>query len=241
MSRFCFLSFCILYLFSMNLYAQENALLIEYSCAIRYCEEQNVPEQEVRRLVIGDSTSYFVGENDTEDDVVLKNYPQKGMLTYKGKISYPLFYYQESIPTFDWDFMDADTTICGYSCQKAQMHFRGRNWIVWYATDLPYNDGPWKLSGLPGLILKAQDAKGDFLFTAYKISKTKFDKSIFTTKRYKKITPKEFAEYLIFDRKDSFAFIEAMTGIKTVINGKSSYFSPKTACLLEYFDNMKSW
>lgn len=241
MDKFRIFSFCFFCFSILGLYAQENALMVGYSCAIRYCEEQRVPGTETRYLVIGDSTSYFVRENDTEDDVVLKNYPQKGMLTYKGKISYPLFYYQESIPTFDWDFIDADTTICGYSCQKAQVHFRGRNWIVWYAVDLPFNDGPWKFCGLPGLILKAQDAKGDFLFTAYKISKIKFDKSIFTTKRYKKITPKEFAEYLIFERKDPFAFVEAMTGIKTEIYGNSSPFPPKTACLLEYFDNMKSW
>src|SRR3712207_8163725 len=42
--------------------------------------------------------------------------------------------------------------------------FRGRTWRVWFALDIPFPDGPWKLCGLPGLILKAEDSKGHFSF-----------------------------------------------------------------------------
>ncbi|HIR32843.1 MAG TPA: GLPGLI family protein, partial [Candidatus Coprenecus merdigallinarum] len=54
----------------------------------------------------------------------------------------------------------------GYNCQRATGTFRGREWQVWFTYDIPYNYGPWKLGGLPGLILKAEDSSGTFVWEA---------------------------------------------------------------------------
>lgn len=43
--------------------------------------------------------------------------------------------------------------------------FKGRRWIVWYSPEISSSEGPWKLFGLPGLILKAEDNRGHYLFT----------------------------------------------------------------------------
>lgn len=63
----------------------------------------------------------------------------------------------EDPPTMNWE-IDEDTvqTILGYECHKAMTKFRGREWIVWYAEGIPMSLGPWKLNGLPGLILQAE-------------------------------------------------------------------------------------
>ena len=81
----------------------------------------------------------------------------------------PRQYYEETMPMLDWNLMDGDTIICNYACQRASTTYRGRTWQVWYTPDLPYQDGPWKLQGLPGLILKAEDTSGDFCFEAIEI------------------------------------------------------------------------
>ena len=68
-------------------------------------------------------------------------------------------YSYDSIAQQEWNIDYADTlTICGYACCKATCKFRGREWTVWYAPEIPYSSGPWKLHGLPGLILQAEEA-----------------------------------------------------------------------------------
>ena len=65
--------------------------------------------------------------------------------------------------TPDWQLIpDSTTTIIGYPCQLAKTNFKGRTWLAWYAEDIPVSEGPWKLCGLPGLILRAYDAQQQF-------------------------------------------------------------------------------
>lgn len=72
----------------------------------------------------------------------------------------------EAYPIIDWKILDDTTLIANFKCQKAIGYFKGRNYIAWFAPDFPYNTGPWKLCGLPGLILEAYDEKREveFLF-----------------------------------------------------------------------------
>ena len=68
----------------------------------------------------------------------------------------------EDTPTINWEICeDTVQTILGYTCHRATAKFRGREWEVWYADDIPTSLGPWKLNGLPGLILQA--FSGDFI------------------------------------------------------------------------------
>ena len=105
--------------------------------------------------------------------IVQKNSPKPDtlMLLYQGVTH--TFYNYEPIPAQDWQPEEGDTLIADYACQKARCDFRGRQWTVWYTLDIPYSNGPWKLGGLPGLILKADDAAGDFSFTCIRISTAK--------------------------------------------------------------------
>jgi GLPGLI family protein len=66
--------------------------------------------------------------------------------------------------TPQWNITSDTLTVLGYLCQKATTNFRGRTYDVWFTSDIPVNDGPWKLYGLPGLILKAQDSENIFSF-----------------------------------------------------------------------------
>lgn len=67
------------------------------------------------------------------------------------------------------DIINERKTLIGYSCQKAVATFLGRKWTVWFIPDIPIQDGPWKLWGLPGLIIQAEDK--DYSFTCIEIKK----------------------------------------------------------------------
>lgn len=102
---------------------------------------------------------------------IFKNREKKEIITIDdGPLEMPdthtLFRFTESIPPQNWKIEDDTLTVMNYLCQKAIAEFRGRSYIVWFTTDIPINDGPWKLYGLPGLILKAKDDKEIFDFEA---------------------------------------------------------------------------
>ncbi len=92
-----------------------------------------------------------------------KNYPTKGNLTISHGIAGVEYIHSEPFPAMNWEIIpDTDTTILGHSCNKALLTFRGRNYIAWFSTQIPINNGPWKFQGLPGLILKITDTNSFF-------------------------------------------------------------------------------
>lgn len=71
----------------------------------------------------------------------------------------------EPTPEIVWTLTDDTLTVGGYYCQTAMATHRGVAWTVCYTEDIPTSAGPWKLCGLPGLILKAETNDGIHRFT----------------------------------------------------------------------------
>ena len=74
--------------------------------------------------------------------------------------------YTEAVPKMEWKLTNETQTIIGYKCQKATCRFRGRDFVAWFAPDIPVKCGPWKFGGLPGLILKVYDKDKLYTFEA---------------------------------------------------------------------------
>jgi GLPGLI family protein len=101
------------------------------------------------------------------------NYPAKGMLSVSTGMWGKEYVYEEPVPKFEWKITPDTLTVLGYKCIKATTTFRGRDYEVWFTPFIPIRQGPWKFSGLPGLILKAADTKEYFEWTAIEIEKPK--------------------------------------------------------------------
>lgn len=132
----------------------------------------------------------------SERTVIYKNLPEKGMLTLTDHLIYAGYKYNEKLEIPQWKILDEQQkTVAGYKCQCAQADFGGRSWIAWFAPDIPISDGPWKLCGLPGLILEAEDTEGHYHFTCIEIDRVSGSKPIaISTKKQPISTTKE--EYI---------------------------------------------
>ncbi|WP_197027618.1 GLPGLI family protein [Prevotella sp. 10(H)] len=130
------------------------------------------------------------GLNATE---VFKN-KKTGKQTVTTRLSgtNDIYSYQEDIPKLKWTITNQTATILSYPCTKAYTTFRGRTYEAWFTTSIPINNGPWKLGGLPGLILKASDSRNFFTFNCIGIEKLKTKEPIV----------KYDAKYVASSRKD---------------------------------------
>ena len=95
-----------------------------------------------------------------------------GDVTVFDKLATEQITYTEPFAEQEWEIVaDSTATIAGYECVMAQCDYHGRHWQAWFAPELPVPFGPWKLRGLPGLILKAE-ANGGFAFEAKEVGQT---------------------------------------------------------------------
>ena len=148
---------------------------------------------------------------------VYKNYPT-GQMTITDRISSQNYCYVDSLHTQTWTMGDSTREVLGYTCQQATADFRGRHWTAWFATDIPVSDGPWKLGGLPGLILEAYDEGQQHVFTAVGLERVKDEPIIFNQQdgRNRRFEPTNRLDFLRMERRflmDSNSFIQMETGI----------------------------
>jgi GLPGLI family protein len=90
----------------------------------------------------------YIGDN--------KLYTEKKIINY--------YVTEEPMPVINWKVTKDTMSFAGQRCQKAMAHFKGRDYIAWFSPDLPFRNGPWKLNGLPGLIVEAYDTKKEVVF-----------------------------------------------------------------------------
>jgi GLPGLI family protein len=84
-------------------------------------------------------------------------------------IKFDTLFVKDKARIISWELLNETKNINSFSCQKAIGNFRGRTYIVWFTNDIPVSLGPWKLNGLPGLILEATDSLNQYQFFAEKI------------------------------------------------------------------------
>lgn len=100
------------------------------------------------------------------------NNPAENCLTVYDNWSENMGYYTEPYSEQTWEIIpDSTCIIMDYECILAESDYHGRKWKAWFTPEIPMQYGPWKLHGLPGLILKAE-APGGFLFIATGLSST---------------------------------------------------------------------
>ncbi|MBR5176623.1 MAG: GLPGLI family protein [Bacteroidales bacterium] len=117
-------------------------------------------------------------------------------LTFTNRLTQEDFKYNDAIPEIKWS-VDYDSTmvICGFECHKAIGVFRGRTYEAWFTESIPSTAGPWKLGGLPGAILLAEDTDHKCRFEAQSVE-IRNDDILMAEYPYTKVSRKQYARLL---------------------------------------------
>lgn len=140
---------------------------------------------------------------------IFKNHPT-GKVTTTDRLATTNILCEEINESPKWQLHPDTMTILSYPCQKATCLFKGREYTAWYTMDIPVSDGPWKLHGLPGLIIKAEDSRGHFSFTCTGLEKSRIDKPILIhTKGRENLSRKELNKMYERYYTDPMGFLSA--------------------------------
>ena len=77
----------------------------------------------------------------------------------------------EPTPDIAWTLTDDTLTMSGYLCQQATATHRGVEWRVWYTEEIPSSAGPWRLRGLPGMIVQAENEAHTFCLNLHSLER----------------------------------------------------------------------
>lgn len=117
----------------------------------------------------------------------------EGRLKHYDTAGLEKYVYEEQIGEWNWNTGDSTKEVLGYECIVAYADYHGRKWTVWFAPEIPVNNGPWKLDGLPGLILEASTDDGQYSFIATGVQQTaKPIGTVCLADEYEKTTRKKF-------------------------------------------------
>lgn len=150
---------------------------------------------------------------------ISKSYPIREVV-YKDRISMDHYSFREN-PKLDWKISDEKQKIGTYNAQKATADFGGRKWIAWFTTEIPFQDGPYKFYGLPGLIVKVGDEAGNYSWELKGNKKTDHIAEVSSVEELmnqtglfvsKEITKEKFTEKYEQYKKDPLAGIRQMLG-----------------------------
>jgi GLPGLI family protein len=120
----------------------------------------NSPDGNIRldRHITGSGSEYYQFINDKK-------------LVRKEVSMMDSYIINDDLPAINWHISGDKQAFGELSCQKATCHFKGRNYTAWFCPDLPVHVGPWKLNGLPGVIVEAYDAKKEVVFKFDRVEK----------------------------------------------------------------------
>ncbi|WP_407483708.1 GLPGLI family protein [Elizabethkingia meningoseptica] len=104
-------------------------------------------------------------------NVIKKNLQKNEVFLYTANYAGMPVLKVEDGRNLDWKITNEKKEILSYPVQKATATFGERKWTAWFATKIPFSDGPYKFSGLPGLILRVSDATGSHSYELIGIEK----------------------------------------------------------------------
>lgn len=133
----------------------------------------NQYESMVKRITVRqvgtDTTVKLDKRNLTNAIDLYKNFTTRQIISTESAF-FQKVVLKDTLAEFKWKTFSDIKLIGTFRCQKAETDFRGRHYTAWFTPEIPVSNGPWKLHGLPGLILEAYDSQGYVRFQFVSLS-----------------------------------------------------------------------
>lgn len=183
--------FFIFFLFTQFVSAQNKRFIYQYTFIPDSTNKANVVKEFMFLEVSGNDTSSFFSQRKYQSDSTIMAPANKGKMIMPpmdltvlytiekkgGKVFYKTLGNSAQMRIkvnderkLDWKILNDKQKILNYNTQKASLNFAGRAWNAWFTQAIPLQDGPYKFHGLPGLIVKIEDATKSHIFELVGIS-----------------------------------------------------------------------
>lgn len=152
-------------------YTERLALLVGRNASVYKSLDKQLAQEQLVKQVLDQVKSAtnpnalaltITGGPPTQQEEYYQYSSTKKLYTEENLINYYLV--EEALPVINWTIKKDTLSFGTLHCQMATAHFKGRDYTAWFCPDLPFRNGPWKLNGLPGLILEASDSKKEVIF-----------------------------------------------------------------------------
>ena len=118
------------------------------------------------------------------------------------------FTYTENKSVLNWQIHADTATIGNFPVQKATVSYGGRNWTAWFTPEIPISDGPYKFSGLPGLILEISDNRNHYNFSLMGIKQQELNVFVPHTRKPIKTSKKQYFKAVERYRSNPFGYAQ---------------------------------
>ena len=197
-------------------HSQESKLITDYTYSIQLKTHPIVTTVNSKLISNGVLSHYemdFVGNfNLVEEQAgenggsILAIKPKKNPIIYKDsktrhiysieRVGMKPFLVKDSMNIFNWKIKNEKKDILGYSCQQATTEYRGRQYTAYFTTEIPFQTGPWKFYGLPGLILQVESDDGVLKLMANAINMKNEEVTIKNPLISLKLNPMSWDDYI---------------------------------------------
>ena len=135
-----------------------DSLSIEVAYSTKFFKQKNVG---INQDNGGLGVAFKYG--DEKGEVIYRNFnTEKITLRFPKSAALDEYTVEDTWLKISWEIKEQVITIGKFKCKKAIGDFRGRTYIVWFTEEIPLPFGPFKLHGLPGLIIQAEDTEKMF-------------------------------------------------------------------------------
>jgi GLPGLI family protein len=209
-----------------NVYQEDMMLFIANTSSLFKSYEKFKRDSIITSKSNLDLSVFSTARPITEDEILKVYNSDKGYSSKKIGLQY---YWEDTMPVYQWTITNDTATVAGYKCQKATTFSEKskKTYTAWFTTDIPFPTGPINLGGLPGLIIKLDDDLKSLSLELYAFQKANTDTPpVSFGNNAIKTTRADFDKALAAYKNNPLQFLRNSGGLSGAVNGATTSSQP---------------